>query len=132
MSMTDPIADFLTRIRNATVARQRSVSAPSSKMKVAIADLLKREGFISGYGTVEDDKQGIINVDLRYDDQKQGIILGLKRISRPGRRVYVGRGQTPKVLNGLGVTILSTSRGVMTDRDARRMGVGGEVICQVW
>jgi len=132
MSMTDPIADFLTRIRNAGQARQRQVVAPASKLKEAIAEILRREGFIESFSTEADGKQGVMTVNLRYDDENRAIILGLKRVSRPGRRVYVGKDELPRVLGGLGINVLSTSRGVVTDREARRLGVGGEVLCQVW
>ena len=132
MSMTDPIADFLTRIRNAGTARQRFTDAPSSNVKVAIAGLLKNEGFIEDFSVNAEEGRPVLRVHLKYDEANRNVILGLKRVSRPGRRSYVGKGDLPRVLGGLGVTILSTSRGLMTERDARRQGVGGEVICQVW
>ncbi len=132
MSMTDPISDMLTRIRNALLVGHARLSMPSSKMKAEIARILKDEGFITDYEVEQDDKQGLLHVALRYDADKKGIILGLERVSRPGRRVYQGKDDLPKVLNGLGVTIVSTSQGVMTDAEARRRGIGGEVLCKVW
>ena len=133
MPMTDPIADMLTRIRNAQVARHSKTLVPRSKVKVAIAKILKEEGFIEGY--VEDDTgpQGTLKVFLRYDHGgAQGIIRGISRISKPGRRVYVGKDDIPRVRNGLGVAILTTPRGLLTDAQARQAGIGGEVLCQIW
>ena len=132
MSMTDPIADMLTRIRNALQAGHSDVNIPSSRLKSDIARILKNEGFISDFDVRREGAQGNLNVKLRYDGDKRAIILGLERVSRPGRRVYRRRDELPKVLNGLGVAIISTSRGVMTDAQARRAGVGGEVLCRVW
>ena len=132
MSMTDPIADMLTRIRNALQAGHSDVNIPSSRLKSDIARILKDEGFISDFDVQRGDAQGSLHVKLRYDGEKKAIILGLERVSRPGRRVYRRRDELPKVLNGLGVAIISTSRGVMTDAQARRAGVGGEVLCRVW
>ena len=132
MSMTDPIADMLTRIRNALQAGHQDVSIPSSRVKSDIARILKDEGFISGWVVRKDEHQGKLHVQLRYDSDKKGIILGIERISRPGRRVYRRRDDLPKVLNGLGVAVISTSKGVMTDAQARRAGVGGEVLFRVW
>lgn len=131
--MTDPIADLLTRIRNAQQAGHSAVLVPRSKIKLAIVNLLKNEGFVDGY--VDDESrnyQGVIKVFLRYDDSRDGIIRGLRRISKPGRRVYVGKDEIPRVRNGLGIAILTTPRGVLTDRQARHAGVGGEVLCHVW
>lgn len=129
--MTDPIADMLSRIRNANLAKHKSVEVPASNMKKDLAQILLDEGYIKGFNVTEDDKQGIITIDLKYvDDQR--VISGLKRISKPGRRVYVGSQDIPKVLNGLGTAIISTSKGVMTDKLARKETVGGEVICYVW
>lgn len=131
--MTDPIADLLTRIRNAQQAGHDSLIVPRSKIKLAIVKILKHEGFIEGY--VDDESrgyQGIIKVFLKYDDAQRGTIRGLLRVSKPGRRVYVGKAEVPRVRNGLGVAILTTPRGVITDRDARHAGVGGEVLCHVW
>ncbi len=130
--MTDPIADMLTRIRNAVRAGHQSVLVPKSRIKLSIAHLLKEEGFLEGYIEVSDPPQGAIKIFPRYDAESRGIIRGITRVSKPSRRLYVGRDDVPRVRNGLGVAILTTSRGVMTDRQARRAGVGGEVICHVW
>ncbi|MDI3538449.1 MAG: small subunit ribosomal protein [Bacillota bacterium] len=132
MTMTDPIADMLTRIRNANMARHEVVEVPSSRMKKAIAEILKAEGFIRDYEYVDDNKQGILKIYLKYGPNKERVITDLKRISKPGLRVYVGRNEIPKVLRGLGIAILSTPRGIMSDKQARREGVGGEVLCYVW
>ena len=132
MSMTDPIADLLTRIRNAIVARHEIVVVPHSRLKLEIVRVLKSEGFISGFEEIEGEVRGVIRVFLRYDKENRGIIRGLHRISKPSRRVYVKRNAIPYVRNGLGVAILTTPRGVLTDNQARRAGVGGEVICYVW
>ncbi len=132
MSMTDPISDMLTRIRNAQMARHERVSMPSSRMKQNIARILKEQGFISTFQHRDDGKQGILDIALRYDADRKGIILGIERISRPGRRVYKGKNDLPKTLGGLGVTVVSTSSGVMTDAEARQRGVGGEVLFRVW
>ena len=132
MSMSDPIADFLTRIRNANMAHHESVEIPASKIKHAIADILKDEGFIRDVEYIDDDKQGIIRVFLKYGKNKERVISGIKRISKPGLRSYVKADAVPKVLNGLGIAILSTSEGVMTDKDARAKNIGGEVLAYVW
>lgn len=132
MVMTDPIADFLTRIRNANIAYKETVEIPASRMKRAIAEILKEEGFIKDYEYIEDGKQGVIRIYLKYGPNKEKMITGLKRISKPGLRVYVGKEEIPKVLGGLGIAIISTSKGIMTDKKARKEGVGGEVICYVW
>ena len=132
MSVTDPIADFLTCVRNASRAKHRKVEVPSSKLKVEIAKALLRDGFIGNYKVVESPPQDVLRIYLKYQGQDQGVISGLKRISTPGRRVYVQRTEIPRVLGGLGSTILSTSQGVMTDKEARRAGLGGEVLAQVW
>ena len=133
MSMTDPIADFLTRIRNAILARQVEAVSPSSKLKVRIAELLKDEGYIAGYDLRTDFAgHSEIAVRLRWADPRTNAITGLRRRSRPGQRVYVGHDRIPRVRSGLGVAILSTSRGLMTDRAARKNGVGGELLCEVW
>lgn len=132
MVMTDPIADFLNRIMNAQLARFDKVDIPASKMKLSIAKILKDEGYIRHYKFIKDDKQGIIRIHLKYDDNRRAAIIGMKRISKPGRRVYVGFDAIPRVLNGLGIAILSTSRGVMTDGEARNERVGGELLCTVW
>ncbi|USS86275.1 30S ribosomal protein S8 [Fructilactobacillus cliffordii] len=132
MAMTDPIADFLTRIRNANMARHASVDVPASKIKRNIAEILKREGFISRVEYIEDDKQGVIRVYLKYGKNNERVISGLKRISKPGLRSYVKSDDVPKVLNGLGIAIISTSNGVITDKEARDKKVGGEVLAYVW
>lgn len=132
MVMTDPIADFLTRIRNANVVYHDKVESPSSKMKVAIADILKEEGFIKDCEFVTDGKQGLIRVFMKYGNNRERVITGLKRISKPGLRVYARKDSLPKVLGGLGIAIISTSMGIMSDRQARKQGLGGEVVCYVW
>ncbi len=131
MSMTDPIADFLTRLRNAAIARQRRVDVPASNLKKAITKILYEQHYIDKYSELETDTQGTIRIYLRYYNGKP-VLSGLKRISVPGRRVYAGATELPRVLNGLGVAIVSTNRGVMTDKDARRLNVGGEIICYIW
>lgn len=130
--MTDPIADMLSRIRNANNARHKSVDIPCSNIKKEIAQILLDEGYINGFDVVEDDKQGIIKVDLKYSEDGEKVISGLKRISKPGLRVYVKCDDVPKVLGGLGIAIISTSKGIITDKMARQEKVGGEVICYVW
>ena len=132
MVMTDPIADMLTRIRNGNNAKHETVDIPASNMKKAIANILLEEGFIKGYDIIEDGKQGIIRVQLKYGKDNEKIISGLKRISKPGLRVYVKSDEIPRVLGGLGIAILSTSKGIVTDKVARKEGVGGEVICYIW
>lgn len=132
MVMTDPIADMLTRIRNANMVGHEKVEIPGSNIKRQIADILKREGFIRDAEFIPDNKQGTIRVFLKYGANNERVITGLKRISKPGLRVYAKREQIPRVLGGLGIAILSTSQGLMTDKDARRSQVGGEVICYVW
>ncbi|MEW6771569.1 MAG: 30S ribosomal protein S8 [Bacillota bacterium] len=132
MVMTDPIADFLTRIRNANMVYHSTAEIPASKMKVALAQILKEEGFIKDYELIEDGKQGIIRIYLKYGANRERVITGLKRISKPGLRVYARKDQVPRVLGGLGVAILSTSKGIMTDKQARKMKLGGEVICYIW
>ena len=132
MVMTDPIADFLTRIRNANMVMHEKVEIPASKTKIALAEILKNEGFIKDYEQVEDGKQGIIRVYLKYGPNREKVISGLKRISKPGLKVYCKKDEIPKVLGGLGIAIISTSKGIMTDKEARKHGLGGEVICYVW
>ncbi|BDI01212.1 30S ribosomal protein S8 [Ligilactobacillus murinus] len=132
MAMTDPIADFLTRIRNANMVKHESVEVPASKMKKNIADILKNEGFVRDVEYIEDDKQGIIRVFLKYGKNNERVISGIRRISKPGLRSYVKADEVPKVLNGLGIAIVSTSEGVMTDKDARAKKIGGEVVAYVW
>ncbi len=132
MNITDPIADMLTRIRNANRQRHSDVHIPSSKMKTSIAKILLEEGFIKGFNVEEDNKQGILHVQLKYSRDNERVIRGLKRISKPGLRVYAGAGEIPRVLGGLGIALVSTSKGLITDKQARKLGVGGEVICYVW
>ncbi|MEJ6348103.1 MULTISPECIES: 30S ribosomal protein S8 [Holzapfeliella] len=132
MVMTDPIADYLTRIRNANMVKHDSLEVPASTMKKAISEILKNEGFIRDYEVIEDNKQGIIKVFLKYGKNNERVITGLKRISKPGLRTYVGANDVPKVLNGLGTAIISTSNGVITDREARAKNVGGEVLAYIW
>ncbi len=130
--VTDPIADFLIRIKNGLKARFDKVDIPASHLKSDLARLLKDEGYIKNFKLIKDKKQGIIRIHLKYADSRDPVIVGVKRISRPGCRVYVGHGDIPRVMNGLGIAILSTSRGVMTDRQARKDNVGGELLCSVW
>lgn len=133
MSITDPIADMLTRIRNAIMARHDSVLIPASKTKISIAHILKEEGFITDYEVVKGDTpQRVIKIQLKYTGKKEPILTGLKRVSKPGLRVYVGKGEIPRIYEGLGITILSTPLGVMTGRQAWRKGVGGEILCYIW
>ena len=133
MTMSDPIADMLTRIRNANTAKHDTVDIPSSKMKLAIAGILTDEGYIEKYEVVNDGKFDVIRISLKYvDDKKTKVITGLKRISKPGLRVYAGKDEIPKVLGGLGIAILSTNKGVITDKEARKQDVGGEVLAFVW
>lgn len=132
MTMTDPLADFLTRIRNAQRAGHEKVEVPSSKLKMGVAKVLKREGFIKNYKLIQDNKQGILRVYLKYTDDDEPVIRGLRRISKPGRRVYAGYESIPPVKGGFGVTVLSTSQGIITDKEAVARKVGGEVLCQVW
>jgi small subunit ribosomal protein S8 len=132
MPTTDPIADMLTRIRNGLIVRKAFVLVPSSKIKVAIAQILLEEGFIQGYEVTNERPQPNIRLWLKYDDKRRPVVSGMQRVSTPGRRVYKGKGDLPWVLSGLGIAIVSTPRGVMTDREARRQGVGGEVLCYVW
>lgn len=132
MVVTDPIADFLTRIRNANMVYMEKVEIPASKTKMGLAEILKEEGFINDAEYIEDGKQGVIRVYLKYGANREKIINGLKRISKPGLRVYVGKEELPRVMGGLGIAIISTSRGLMVDRKARKEGLGGEVLCYVW
>ena len=131
MQITDPIADMLTRIRNANNARHETVDVPASKLKIAIAQILVDEGYIKSYQVIEDNYQGIIRITLKYLG-KEKVITGLRRVSKPGLRMYAGADDLPKVLRGLGIAIISTSKGVMTDKDARKQHVGGEVLAFVW
>lgn len=132
MLITDPIADMLTRIRNALTAKHEDVLVPASTVKKAIAEILLDEGYIKSYDIREDGVAKYIHIDLKYGPNKQRVISGLKRISKPGLRIYARKDQLPKVLNGLGIAIISTSRGIMTDREARKQGVGGEVLAYIW
>jgi small subunit ribosomal protein S8 len=135
MSMTDPIADFLARIRNGIRARKQQIELPRSNMKLRIAEILRDEGFVQSVASVEDTKQGVLKLELRYDGRPTATgnaISGMRRVSRPGQRHYVPAKDVPKVRNGLGIAIISTSQGVMTDKEARHKGVGGEVLCEVW
>lgn len=132
MVMTDPIADMLTRIRNANMVRHEKLEVPASTMKKEIVDILKREGFIRDYEYIEDNKQGVLRVFLKYGANNERVITGLKRISKPGLRVYAKATEVPRVLGGLGIALVSTSKGVMTDKEARQQQVGGEVVAYVW
>jgi len=132
MSMTDPIADMLTRIRNGKMAKLQKVDVPSSNMKVSLANVLKAEGFIKNYKVIADQKQGILRVYLKYIDEKDSVITEIKRVSKPGGRRYVTSDEIPNVKNGMGIAILSTSKGILSDRAAREAGVGGELVCTVW
>ena len=133
MTMSDPIADMLTRIRNANTAKHDTVDVPSSKMKLAIANILVDEGYIAKYDIVEEGGFPVIRITLKYGaDKNERVITGIKRISKPGLRVHAGKEDIPRVLGGLGVAILSTNKGVITDREARKLGVGGEVLCYIW
>ncbi|MFD1417324.1 30S ribosomal protein S8 [Companilactobacillus keshanensis] len=132
MVMTDPIADFLTRIRNANMVKHESLEVPASNIKKSMTEILKNEGFIKDYEIIEDNKQNVIRIVLKYGKDQQRVITGLKRISRPGLRSYVDSDNVPKVLNGLGIAILSTSKGVVTDKQARAQRVGGEVLAYIW
>jgi small subunit ribosomal protein S8 len=132
MTMTDPIADFLTRIRNALLAKHETTEIPASKLKWRLAEILKAEGYIADAQLLGEGRQKVIRINLKYDRNEVSVIQSLQRISKPGRRMYVTADQLPRVLNGLGIAVISTSRGVMADRECRRLHVGGEVMCQVW
>lgn len=132
MSLSDPIADMLTRIRNAVMASYDTVDVPSSRLKVNIAKILKSEGFVKNYKIVADGRQGTIRFFLKYDEKGEPVIGGLKRVSKPSGRIYSKKDKIPRVVNGFGINILSTPKGVMTDREAKRLGVGGEILCSVW
>lgn len=132
MAVTDPIADFLNRIMNAQRARFDKLDIPASNMKASLARILKEEGYIKNFKLLEDDKQGIIRIQLKYNEHREAAITGVKRISRPGRRFYVGHSEIPRTLSGMGIAILSTSKGVLTDRQARSEHTGGELLCSVW
>ena len=132
MSMTDPIADMLTRVRNANSAGKQTVSMPSSKKLVEIARIMAQEGYVAGYDVIEGEPRATLEITLKYGEKKAKTIRGIKRISKPGLRIYAGKDELPRVLGGLGTAIISTSKGVMTDRDARKNGVGGEVVAYIW
>ena len=132
MTMTDPIADMLTRIRNANTVGHDTGDVPASKMKKSIAEILADEGYIKGFDVIDDNKQGTIRIEMKYGAGKERVISGIKKISKPGLKVYAKAEDVPKVLGGLGVAIISTSKGVISDKEARKLGVGGEVICYVW
>jgi small subunit ribosomal protein S8 len=132
MQITDPIADMLTRIRNANSAKHETVDVPASNMKKAIAEILNEEGYIKSYQVIEDGKQGVIRIALKYGPSKERVISGLKRVSKPGLRIYAGAEELPRVLKGLGIAVISTSKGVMTDKAARKENIGGEVLAFVW
>ncbi|HMM07115.1 MAG TPA: 30S ribosomal protein S8 [Clostridiales bacterium] len=132
MVMTDPIADFLTRIRNANTVYMEKVEIPASKTKLNLANILKDEGYIKDVEYIEDGKQGFLRLYLKYGANREKVLSGLKRISRPGLRVYAQKDELPKVLGGLGIAVISTSKGLMTDKDARKAGIGGEVMCYIW
>ena len=132
MNTTDPIADMLTRIRNANTSKHKTVDIPASNMKRAIAEILFKEGYIKAFEEIDNENQGIIRITIKYDEKGNRVIAGLKRISKPGLRVYANKEELPKVLNGLGVALISTSKGIMTDKQAREQGIGGEVLAYVW
>lgn len=132
MNTTDPIADMLTRIRNANSQKHKTVDVPASNMKKAIADILFKEGYIAAYEEISDNNQGVIRITLKYDEKGSRVIDGLKRISKPGLRVYASKEELPQVLNGLGIALISTSKGIKTDREARKEGLGGEVLAYIW
>ena len=132
MAMSDPIADFLTRIRNAGMVYHDKVEVPASSVKKNLAELLKAEGYVKDVEYIADNKQGVIRMYLKYGPNRERVITGLKRISRPGLRVYAKKDEVPKVLGGLGIAVISTSQGIMTDREARKQGLGGEVLCYIW
>ena len=132
MSMSDPLADMLTRIRNARMVKLDSLEMPYSKLRSGVAEILKKEGYISDYQVIKDNKQGVLKISLKYDQNRNPVISGLKRVSKPGCRVYVKSDDIPKVMSGLGIAIISTSSGILSDREARKNGIGGELLCTVW
>ncbi len=132
MPVTDPLADMLTRIRNASMVKHSKVDVPASKMKISVAKILKSEGYIKNYKLLKDRKNGILRIYLKYDGYNEGVIMGLKRMSKPGRRLYVKKEDIPPVLNGMGISVLSTSKGVLADREAKKLNVGGELLCNIW
>jgi len=132
MSVTDPIADMLTCIRNAIMAKKKEVTVPSSRIKVEIAKILKDEGFIRNFKVIDDNKQGLLQIWLKYTEDNKSVISGLERVSRPGCRIYCTKETLPVVMSGLGIAIISTSKGILTDKKCRELGVGGEIICKIW
>jgi len=132
MPVTDPLSDMLTRIRNANIARHSRVDIPASKMKINVAKIFKEEGYVKNFKLIKDRKHGVLRIYLKYDELNQGVITGLKRMSKPGRRLYVKRKDIPLILNGMGVAVLSTSKGVLADREAKKANVGGELLCSIW
>lgn len=132
MSMSDPLADMLTRIRNAGKAKHKSVDIPGSQIKTALANVMKEEGFIKNFKFIKDNKQGILRIYLKYEQNDRHVIYGIKRVSKPSRRIYVGSKDVKPVLNGLGISVLSTSKGLITDKQATKQNVGGEVLCEIW
>jgi small subunit ribosomal protein S8 len=132
MPVTDPLSDMLTRIRNANIAKHSKVDIPASKIKISVAKILKDEGYIKNFKLIKDRKHGIIRIYLKYDEYNEGVITGLKRMSKPGRRLYVKHKDIPLILNGMGIAVLSTSKGVLADREARKANVGGELLCSIW
>ncbi|MCI9286904.1 MAG: 30S ribosomal protein S8 [Clostridia bacterium] len=132
MNITDPIADMLTRIRNANTSKHKTVDIPASNVKRAIAEILFNEGYIKAFEEIANENQGIIRITIKYDEKGNRVIAGLKRISKPGLRVYAAKDELPKVLNGLGIALISTSKGIMTDKQAREQGIGGEVLAYIW
>ena len=132
MSMSDPLADMLTRIRNAVMVRYDTVDVPMSNLKVGVAKVLRQEGYINDYEIIEDNKQGVLRISLKYGPKDEKVISGIRRVSKPGLRQYVKADDIPKVLSGLGISILSTSKGIITDREARRLRIGGEILCEAW
>jgi small subunit ribosomal protein S8 len=132
MSLTDPIADMLTRIRNGVRVKKKEVNIPSSRVAVEIAKILKDEGYIKNFKVIDDNKQGILNITLRYTEEDESAIAGLRRISTPGRRIYCKADSVPKVLDGLGIVVISTSKGILAGKKCEELGVGGEVLCQIW
>ncbi|RJX28921.1 MAG: 30S ribosomal protein S8 [Desulfurivibrio sp.] len=132
MSISDPLADMLTRIRNARLVKFESLEMPHSKLRSGVAEILKKEGYISDYQVIKDNRQGVLKISLKYDQHRNPVISGLKRVSKPGCRIYVKSDDIPKVMSGLGIAIISTSSGILTDREARQRGIGGELLCTVW
>lgn len=132
MPVTDPLSDMLTRIRNANIAKHSKVDIPASKIKISVAKILKDEGYIKNFKLIKDRKHGLIRIYLKYDEYNEGVITGLKRMSKPGRRLYVKHKDIPLILNGMGIAVLSTSKGVLADREARKANIGGELLCSIW